>query len=224
MDSHNTNYISLKLISKLFAQTEGRDKIMKIVQYLAKLRILFHVKQESKLKILVSNLSQTRKILRLVHFVEPLKEFKQILQKDTGYKNTEDRIQLVNALVSILNDISDDIVCLGKMSLIKDKIILRKAERFSALAWFLCIHIDLFENMKSLSRSYQDLQNSEDESVKGKEIAKLKMQLISFTKLLFDFGFCLYDVFHIERFMIGQVSCGLGAGILSTYKLILKSL
>jgi hypothetical protein len=207
---------ALKILIKILLQTDGRDKIFKSIQYFSKLLLVY--RKNTPAEKLASHFSLTRKILRLGHCVEPLHDLVACLDNDSGKITLN--MDLFVALLGIANDISDDIYALHKMGIITDKKLASKAETFSARAWYLGILIDLHSALKSERKLAKQLSESPENEKAEKAY---KMQLVSTAKLLCDFGFCTYDVFHLQSLPHLQTLFGFGAALLSTYKLYVKA-
>src|SRR5947209_6651430 len=86
--SNNNNKktkIKLEVLRKLLVYSDGRDKFLKILQYFSKIILWLHINESktkrpilySRLTALTSQFSNTRKIIRLTHFLEPYSEFKE---------------------------------------------------------------------------------------------------------------------------------------------------
>ena len=85
--------------------------------------------------------------------------------------------------------------------------------------WFFCIQLDIIENIYIGNQLRDELKNDKD----GKIKLKLRMQKISFFKLLSDAVFCGVDVFAVKTGPdVLQSVSGLISGILGVYKLVKK--
>ncbi|KAI3650107.1 hypothetical protein MP228_005739 [Amoeboaphelidium protococcarum] len=201
--------------------TDGRDKFLKIIQYACKLYVLQSqssvLTKEGKSSLqkisnLVSALSNARKMVRLLHCIQPWQEVQSILKKGFQQQDVETQISLLNNSLSVLNDISDDIVALCKVGVL-DKSHSARFEFYSNNMWFLCICLDL----RDIIKTYRSLM-----AQKSVDQQKLLYVKVSIVKLLGDFGFCAYDVFQLKFSDRFQASCAFTAALCGFYKLWLK--
>jgi hypothetical protein len=172
----------------------------------------------------------TRKLLRLFHFIEPLTDaLEHESPLETSEKGTLKMkhwlilLQYINTHLGVVNDISDDLVCLGKMQVI-DESWIKRATPWSDRLWFCSIWMDMTENLYTTSKLIQKRNGaSDDKDIKTLE-AKIHLQRVSFLKLAADLVFCSVDVFELgDRVSPGwQNISGWIAALLGTYKLIKK--
>ncbi len=186
----------LIIIKQILATTDGRDKLFKVLQYSLKLNDW--LKNSKSWIALISNLSLARKMIRLLHGLDPLLE----LNMDS-FKNVD--ATMINNIFSLLSDGADDMICLGKLKVIDDKWI-DFATPISDRSWFITIFLDIYDLVKSIQ----------------KEPTMLKK--ISLAKLICDLIFCSIDVFKLDVSAGWQNVTGLLSGTIGTFKLIQKKL
>lgn len=118
-----------------------------------------------------------------------------------------------NNICSIINDLSDDAICLVKIGFLSTKN-LRTYDRLSTYLWFICTCLDLFD-LYNIHKSHNISDNDEKEKRGLNEL-----QRASVCKLLADFGFCAHDL--VERSGRLQNTFGFLAAYFGLYKLFLK--
>ena len=220
------------VLRRILLLNDGRDKVLKVIQYTAKFLLWSYLKDGSwleKSKKWAAQLSISRKIIRLFHWLEPIQDSidlsKQGMQL-SGLSGPERRVKLLAplmALNSICNDLSDDLICLSKIGVI-DKKWIDRCTPLSDRLWFFGIFMDLYEN-RVVHHSLQKKLKSETDPSKANALqSKLGMQQISFLKLCCDFILCFIDVFLLgDRVSDGyQASAGLLAALFGTYKIYVK--
>lgn len=186
----------LIIIKQILATTDGRDKLFKVIQYSLKLKNWL---KNSKVSVsLISHLSLTRKMIRLLHGLDPLLE----LNADS-FKNVD--ATTINNVFSLLSDTADDVICLGKLKILDDKWI-DMATPISDRSWFITIILDIHDLIKSIQQEPTTLKT------------------ISLAKLICDLIFCSIDVFKLEVSPGWQNVTGLLSGTIGSYKLIQKKL
>lgn len=185
---------TVNTVIQVLNNKDGKDKTIKLIQYSCKL--LLHVGVKDDLQImtrLASNMSLFRAMMRLGNWLEPSHSISK------GSKGED----LVVDALDVCTAICDDIICLKKMGIVKNKRVTAIADQQAAMCWFLAI---LF-NLKNAYRKYK-----KDPTV---------INLVSFWKLFCDGMFCAVDVFDIPSELLSILS-GFGSGILSYYKLWVK--
>jgi hypothetical protein len=222
--------MNLASILKVLRQTDGRDKTLKIIQYLSKVHILslspLQVKTDSakKLQLLVSAFSMARKIIRLGHGLEPLEE----LIENCSHCSLGSSKQLVtignlNAFLSAVNEFFDDMVCLCKIGVVSKERGLWY-EFYANYLWLICTMIDLRDQFEA-HKKLVGKQKKDDTSTESKELKeKLFVNRISIAKLMADFLFCYYDIMEFDAAPRVQALCALIAGSIGWYKLYLKAI
>ncbi|CAG8495937.1 19993_t:CDS:2 [Rhizophagus irregularis] len=211
--STSNKFSSLKrptheILRRLLVHSDGRDKFLKIIQYFGKIILWTHIgKNKSKypklyprLIAMTSQFSNTRKIIRLAHFLEPYSDLNDYV---TGARNPSSIVRpyekfvyylgFINSITSILNDFFDDLYCLGKVGIL-DKSVAKRAEPIAIKLWFLNIIMDIHEVIFR----------------------------ICLVKLSMDFSFCGYDLFECTFSDGVQAVTGFVAGMLSFRKLWVK--
>jgi len=228
MDSAEYRQIATQLLTlqQITTKTDGRDKFLKVIQYVCRVWLLQQTGKPTdvmkRLEHLVSAFSTTRKVIRLGHAVEPFGSWhKLVSDMKHGTLETFHALNMLNASLSVLNDISDDIVCLSKLQVL-DKRWKVKFEPLSARLWFTCISLDLYTNY--MEYRALDKQVKRDAAV-GVEDAKVHERYfwaqVTLLKLLADAVFCSVDLNNTNYVEPDQVQAwsGMISGLLSFYKL-----
>lgn len=284
-DQKRKALVYLLVTQKLLAKSDGRDKIIKCIQYSGKtflwLSVVLEKYQQAKLKAIttsttsktgsgtqkktaqpapltftlrtknvVSTFSTFRKVIRLGHAIDPGVElfedhWSTVLalighqqQKDAVRLSFPQLLALFNCVISFINDIVDDMICLSKIGALDKKYKGPKWEKASALLWYTTIFIDgrdafnaLMENYnkerKLLSQRKSYINNNDDDKNAKAEtdkqlaavLAKRSLLYVNVSKLLCDGVFCTVDVFEPKDISDGwQAVSGLISGILGAYK------
>ncbi|KAI9229134.1 MAG: peroxisomal biogenesis factor 11 [Piptocephalis tieghemiana] len=218
--------------------SDGRDKTMKLVQYTLKLVLLSHLRSpkhellRTRLSALVSSFSTTRKILRLAHVLEPIEELRETWVK--GQPKGLRRYDLIrwylgtlSAFLGVWNDLFDDIYCLAKIKVLSAQAG-EWAERRSLYCWMGSIVLDVHENMAQQQVLTQRIHHLSKISPEGdEERFKLENKLywlrISLVKFLADGFFCGYDLANASWSERAYITSGWFSGVMSTYKLWVKT-
>ncbi|KAI8852679.1 peroxisomal biogenesis factor 11 [Chytridium lagenaria] len=170
------SYLRLMVLRKILTLNDGRDKVLKCVQYGSKAALYLNLlegKEDGvapivpRMEKLVSHMSMTRKIIRLAHFLEPLDTLKTFLSDldqlalvipglSSRTKQTPTFTErmlafgtLLGAIVGIANDLSDDAICLAKMGVL-DKSWIKPCTPLSDRLWFASIFIDAHEVLQDV--------------------------------------------------------------------------
>jgi hypothetical protein len=104
--------VRLLIWRNILLLTDGRDKTLKIFQYLAKVMMWADIlpsksKSESKAKLLASHFSLIRKVLRLGHVLEPFHDGLDLIGKKS-YNSLAEKLAPLNVLIGMLNDLTDE--------------------------------------------------------------------------------------------------------------------
>ncbi|GAN08457.1 conserved hypothetical protein [Mucor ambiguus] len=198
-------------IQRLLKELDGRDKIMKIIQYFIKILLHYKLVKAKHFSTITSHFSMTRKLLRLGTAIGPIRELSPL-------KNTiPSTLITLNALV---NNISDDVFCLYKLGVFGSRLG-AISERISAYCWFAGILIDLREGAINMSKLQTKAAIGKDE-----ESTELKQKIhvaeISIIKLLMDAVFCACDIWPPRQAAAIQAWSGFISGSLAGYKLWIK--
>ncbi|KAG1526258.1 hypothetical protein G6F52_002595 [Rhizopus delemar] len=185
-------------------ELEGRDKLIKTIQYFIKLLLHYQFKSARPYTPLVSQFSITRKILRLGNAIGPLREMKDADGKE--------RMVL---FVKVMNGVSDDVFCFYKLGLLTDPVG-RRAERVAAYCWFISIAKEM-EHAVNLLR-----QQSSKHKMTTLDEQDEWMIKVSIVKLFMDGIFCGCDLWRPAYSNGAQAWSGLFSGLLSLYKLWVK--
>lgn len=167
------------VVQRLLKELDGRDKIMKIIQYFIKILLHYKLVNAKHFSTITSHFSMTRKLLRLGTAIGPIRELAPL-------KNSiPSTLITLNALV---NNVSDDVFCLYKLGVFGSKLG-AISERISAYCWFAGILIDLREGAENMSKLQAKAAIDRDE--KNAELKqKIYVAEISIIKLLMDAVFC----------------------------------
>jgi hypothetical protein len=179
---------TLKVFQDAILLTEGRDKVVKLLQYTSRLIVLLSSSPSKRLRPFISQMSMTRKVLKLGHGVFPYSEL------TGGVKG----IVLLRAIVEIVNDFWDDVYCLSRIGLLKSKRMEGWSEIWANRAWMMGIIMDLQVLLQRNSAMAAKMKVEREKYLKVGEIkdgrGKLRVEAfwidVSILKLLMDFGFC----------------------------------
>ncbi|KAF9110841.1 hypothetical protein BGX27_005831 [Mortierella sp. AM989] len=258
---HCTKKSVPQIIREISDLVDGRDKTIKVIQYFAKVFLwvfLSDPKQyklfATRLKALAKQFSTTRKVLRLGHFVDPLASVLTLaatlrghLQKhgirgtlakspsESWRDTTRDRLGNLNTVFGFVQDIADDICCLGGIGVL-DRSFADKAEPWSNRLWMMGVSIDLHENLQSIRDVKKQIQalemkalhhkSEEEEKAWTAQHVKLTTKLhwlkVTTVKLGGDFLFCAYDNLHCSFSDGFQAVTGFASGIAGAYKFVGK--
>lgn len=174
----------------------------------------------------MSAFSTARKIIVLGHAIEPfselipmfsqLKRSKLTVQKDPAFLRS-----LVNTILSLLNDISDDMICLSKLKVLPASVG-KRCEPWSNRMWLCCIMLDMYDLLQDRAQLLTKIKLTDQASQKQSLTDSLIYNQVSIYKMMADLCFCLIDV-NLWSADVFQAACGMTAGSLGFYKLWLKS-
>ncbi|CAO3684190.1 unnamed protein product [Rhizopus microsporus] len=190
----------IKIVQRLLKELDGRDKMMKTIQYFIKILLHYKLIRAKHWSTMASQFSMTRKILRLGTAVGPFQEIEPKLNYRTAILLNE-----------IINGVSDDIFCFHKLGFVSTSIGTR-AEIISAYCWFIGILNDIKDQVQSLKKLQR---NNGDKD-------KIFLAEISIIKLLMDAVFCACDIYHPSYSASAQAWSGFFSGLLAGYKLWIK--
>ena len=184
---------AVKIVHDAILLTEGRDKVVKLLQYTSRLLLLFPSTPTKRLRPFISQMSMTRKVIKLGHGIFPYVEL------TNGGLGT---FALVRALVEILNDFWDDVYCLSRIGLLRSPKVQRWSETWANRAWMTGIIMDLYVLMQKRSvmlvklgtarnKKYLDVRSGADDHVIREKLSVEAYWIdVSIAKLLADLGFC----------------------------------
>lgn len=154
------------MVSKFIAvldKTKGRDKIIKFIQYFIKLVIhMINTKKYLNMDIknnlipLESNLSTTRKIFKLLAFLNLLLSVKKYR---TSKKRMIDVVELFTAIFDAFSSVCDHILLLIKFNLLPTKIINmeNKIDNLSRTLWLCNVFIERYMDFFSIYKNPIDV-------------------------------------------------------------------
>jgi hypothetical protein len=191
----------LKIFRDALLLTEGRDKCVKLLQYTSRLILLVSASApRERLKPFITQMSLTRKVLKLGHGVFPYSEL---------MKGRLKTLAVVRATVEIMNDFWDDVYCLSRIGFLRSKKLQKWAEDWANRAWMTGILMDLyvlFGRRESVSANLRGMRNREkylnvETEERKSDLEKMRVEAywidVSIVKLFADFGFCGEDHFWI---------------------------
>ncbi|KAF9964718.1 Peroxisomal membrane protein PMP27 [Mortierella alpina] len=258
---HCTKKSIPQIVREISDVVDGRDKTIKVVQYFCKVFLwafLSNPKQSAvlaaRMKALAKQFSTTRKVLRLGHFIDPMASVLTLavtlranLRKDglrrtldkapsQDWRNTlRDRLGHLNSVLGFVQDISDDIYCLGVIGVL-DRSFTDKAEPWSNRLWMVGVSIDLHENLQTIRDVRRQIKaveqkltlggSHEDEEAWRAQYTKLSTKLhwlqVTTVKLGGDFLFCGYDNLNCSFSDGFQAVSGFISGLAGAYKYVGK--
>ena len=124
-----------KILQESLLVTDGRDKVVKLLQYTSKLLVLFPWAPSKRLQPFISQMSMTRKVIKLGHGIFPYVELAN------GGLQT---FVWVRAMVEIVNDFWDDVYCLSKIGFLRSPKLQRWSEIWANRAWMTGIIMDVY--------------------------------------------------------------------------------
>jgi len=185
---------AVKVFRSTLLVTEGRDKVVKLLQYTSRLILLLSSAPSKRLRPFISQMSMTRKVLKLGHAIFPYLEL------------TQERIPklvLIRAVVEIINDFWDDVYCLSRIGLLRSQRLQTVSEVWANRAWMMGIIMDLHVLMERRSTMTKKLGavdekkllavgvlENQEQQMRRKLLTEAYWIDISIVKLLADFGFC----------------------------------
>ena len=184
---------AVKILHDAIILTEGRDKIVKLLQYTSRLLLLLPSSPTKRLRPFISQMSMTRKVIKLGHGIFPYVELTK------GELRT---FALVRAWVEILNDFWDDVYCLSRIGLLRSPKVQRWSEAWANRAWMTGIIMDLYVLIQRRSamqvklgtaqnKKYLDVGSGADDRVVREKLSVEAYWIdVSIAKLLADLGFC----------------------------------
>jgi hypothetical protein len=224
----------VEVITEILTVADGRDKTFKLIQYTSRLILRTGSTKALKpfldrsglsgpLNPLVSHLSMFRKIIRLGNWISTLSELCEEW-KGVSKMINKDGILL---LIDLYTEIFDDIYCLGKMGILKNKRLLQVADVQAVRGWFYSILFGLHtEFVKYQARQVKIQTLNKNGGMTSEQKAALKEEVyassISTTKMFCDLVFCGIDYFELDADPAYQIVTGLASGVLGYHKLYRK--
>jgi hypothetical protein len=185
---------ALNVIRNTLLLTEGRDKIVKLLQYTSRLILLVSSVPSKRLRPFISQMSMTRKVLKLGHGIYP---YSVLLTEPLR------PLAFIRVFVEILNDFWDDVYCLSRIGFLRSAKVQRWSETWANRAWMTGIVIDLLGLLKKRTAMKQAAEENKNLEVgvlvlktDDREIVREKMRVdaywndMSIIKLFADLGFC----------------------------------
>ncbi|GHJ85879.1 hypothetical protein NliqN6_2281 [Naganishia liquefaciens] len=221
----------LNVLSKVVDSSNGRDKVLKSLQYAAKSYIwLFITLRRSlvlpldaqiipshiqRLSSATSSISLARKCLRLFGPIPPF----NLLIQETPLPPSA----FFNCILAFLTACADDVVCLSKLGLISKRTG-EWADKWANRFWLLKALADLLK--LSILRAIFPRRRPINPSPSPEELIRLekeKQEIWTARKLMCDIVHAGYNVFRLRRGKEPiQTFTGLAAGLISTSQLLKK--
>lgn len=224
---------SVSVLASMVETSNGRDKVLKCIQYSARTYLYIHVligifrkappaqrRHIDRLRTMISGLSLTRKCLLLFNFLAPLSH---LLSDDPIPGPT-----FMTHIISLFSGLADDTFCLSRLGVVSKRRG-QWADKWSNRLWLLTSVIGLTKlyttqlpiltSLVQIGRHETDI-NDEKTSTSRKA---LQDAVWTARKLWCDVVFASYDVFSLQL-LKEPVLCatGLTAGLISTSKLYEK--
>ena len=191
----STSPDTVRILHDALLLTEGRDKVVKLIQYTSRLLVLFPFIPSKRLRPLISQMSMTRKVIKLGHGIYPYVELTK------GGLRT---FALVREIVEILNDFWDDVYCLSRIGFLRSRKLQQLSEAWANRAWMIGIIMDLYVLMQKRNVVKAKLETApktflevggatseKDQAISQKKLSTEAYWIdVSTVKLLADLGFC----------------------------------
>ena len=206
-------YDHINIFRDALLKTEGRDKVVKLLQYTSRLVLLLSSTPSKRLRPFISQMSMTRKVLKLGHGIIPYCELTK------GHLKL---FALVREVVEFINDFWDDVYCLSRIGVLKSPRVQRISEEWANRAWMIGIIMDLHVLLKRRKATREALtvndgtyfsaglllpqQPQESEKTRKKLLGEAYWIDVSILKLLADFGFCGLSLVNIVNLSHRRIS------------------
>lgn len=162
----------LTIWNSVQTDVDGRDKLMKIIQYVIKLSLYHRVSSSKKWAALATQLSITRQFLCLGNALSDISVLQTAVKKRDAFK-------IALLLIGICNAISDDVYCLYRIGILSKKWGVY-SEIISAHCWFISI-------LNQVQIYYYSVCELE---AKNAHIQDLRLAKVSLSKAIADLVFC----------------------------------
>ena len=189
----------LIFVNRLMKSYDGKDKSLKLLQYFLKMVLDFHLalpQTRSRLSKASSQLSLARRLFRLFRWSAMLSILRHQYPSDDSDRMT--RWQLVYSIFEATSSGLDDFSALSSLFQLNNAALVRSAERYSVLAWWANVHMDLYTLLNSPSSiEFADscLAAKDKASLvdKFREDQIFRIRALQLIKLLSDYLFCAID-------------------------------
>jgi Peroxisomal biogenesis factor 11 (PEX11) len=185
---------ALRILRDALLVTEGKDKVIKLMQYSSRLILLLSSAPSKRLRPFISQMSMTRKVIKLGHGIFPYMELSK------GGLRT---LAMIRAIVEFINDFWDDVYCLSRIGFLKSARLQHVSEEWANRSWMTGTLIDLWglwgrrRAMKvkldsSFERKFLDVSSEgEDRALERTKLLTEAYWIdVSILKLFMDLGFC----------------------------------
>ncbi|KAK4512260.1 uncharacterized protein ATC70_002956 [Mucor velutinosus] len=192
-----------EVVQRILKDLDGRDKSMKIIQYIIKILLYHHsnTHQSAHLKQLTGLASQFSITSQVLCLGNASGDVRQLFATK---RDLPKQLLIIN---SIANAVSDDIYCLHRIGVLPHKAWGHYSEIISAHCWFLSITVGLNKNFESMCKA--EVYGTQQE---------LRLAQITLCKSVADLLFCGCDVFHLPFSKGIQAWSGFISGLLAGYK------
>ena len=237
---HLPPHHAVRILRDALLLTDGKDKVIKLLQYGSRLILLLSSAPSNRLRPFISQMSMTRKVIKLGHGIFPYMEL-----SDGGLGT----FALIRAIVEFKNDFWDDVYCLSRIGFLKSPKLQRVSEDWANRSWMTGIVMDLLllwgkrraikvKLDSSLKKGFLGVPSGgDDHALMRKLLSEAYWIDVSIVKLLMDLGFCGLnvprfnsnisagiDVFHLKVHDGYQTIFGLMSAILRLVNQVLDSL
>jgi hypothetical protein len=206
--------------------SDGRDKYLKVVQYLFKLFLWYFPKikfpssnlqfANAKIKVWGKVLSEARRVFRIGNWWRDLSSFRSgIANKELNY------VELSSNVFGMLSCIFDDISFVGMITEGKMTSRLDQIDRLGNICWTTGIVFDIVVILRKMEANTLALK-SESNQTEEKQQALQKVRhdtVLAGLKLVADFGFAFSYSANLPTPPLILILCGLVASSIGTLRL-----
>ena len=192
----------LVAFAKTIQNQDGKDKLLKFIQYFAKIQHLSH-KSDTNPKFyatLASTISLTRRTVKLGNWLS---------QNIIPSIQCTSMIELLFQITDAMSSICDDICCLYRLNIIHSKSLYLWADVNSSRFWLIRILRDIYKWNRKIYSKGECI--NEEQHISSDE-------LLALIKVYMDFGFCWYCVIEAEFSAKFQQYCGLLAALFAVIR------
>lgn len=188
---------AIKILRDALLLTEGRDKVVKLLQYTCRLILLLSSAPSKRLRPFISQMSMTRKVIKLGHGIYPY----MVLTKPNL-----STFEVIREIVEFINDFWDDVYCVSRIGTLRSARLERLSEDWANRSWMTGVIMDLyllFQRRRVITAKLKETEEKKHLKVEltvlgADEISRIREKIkndaywtdVSIAKLLADFGFC----------------------------------
>ena len=214
---------------KFLTVADNKDKLLKVLQYIAKLVIVSKGAALLKpvngnaidLKSFASTLSLARKLGRLGNWLPGVQDLYELTIKESPEPTYTDYIlKVLSASASVGNDLLDDWICLQKGRLLQKESYLDNLDLWSTRLWFVSVSIDLNFTVRKLQSLKSSLYESPSSDDKLAEYKRKELDLIlTAAKQFCDWTFCIWELANFGKYNEHvPVLAGLSAAVIGAIR------